>query len=249
MKNYNLNSTVRTNCKNCAFAIYNANTQVGCEHDRIQQFRTDSVTKARDDEKEFFVIERFCNYFRDKSWGYDLKDKQKTIEESAVTYSLIIDCNNIVSDKSILNFISNIDYYPNKISIHLFHDKSRFSSVKEYVANIARNCGKNVNISVLSDSKNILLHNQIMNSKSFFHCVLCKTEDKNFSFAKDIEAFINRHLKRGFVIDHMGNIFINNHIYKAIAHINQLFTYEETLSKLIEDSKKLNMYFTIYNEN
>lgn len=240
------NLGVRTNCKNCSFAIYSDKTQVGCEHDRITKF-AEASKEAYDEEKEFYIIDKFCNYFRDKAWGYSIKDKQKVIEESANSYLIFIDCNEIDTPKKITDFISNINYYQRKIDIILFHSKENFEYVKDNVASIARNCKKLVNISVLSEDKNVIFHQNLIKSKVFFHSNISKLENENVTFAEDIEEFTNKRLLRGYVINHKGNIFFNNHIYKAVAHLNQLYTYEDTITKLIEDSKKIGMYVSYEN--
>lgn len=53
-------------CKECAFANYEGNEQVGCELNRLEKFRQqDCVVDAYDDDKKFAVIsQRICNTYR-----------------------------------------------------------------------------------------------------------------------------------------------------------------------------------------
>ena len=76
-----------TSCKNCVFAEYIGDTQVSCQLNRIDKFRSRNavVMDAEDDDKEFFVIERFCNTYRDSDWKdilfYYKTDTTETPEE------------------------------------------------------------------------------------------------------------------------------------------------------------------------
>ena len=64
---------IQTSCKDCIFAEYNNNTQTGCKFNRIEQFKNNGtkIVEAYDDDKEFFVIDRFCNYCRNDQWMKD----------------------------------------------------------------------------------------------------------------------------------------------------------------------------------
>lgn len=58
---------IHTSCKQCWFAVYEGKTQTGCSfQNRIEQYKTlNAVLDARDDEREFFVVNgRHCNAFR-----------------------------------------------------------------------------------------------------------------------------------------------------------------------------------------
>ena len=61
---------VTTSCCECVFAEYVGDTQTGCSMGRLEKFRKNGTTvlEAYNDEKEFFVIERFCSAFRDSEW-------------------------------------------------------------------------------------------------------------------------------------------------------------------------------------
>lgn len=245
MSNHKEASTVRTSCKNCSFSIYDGNTQIGCLHDRIDAFGK-SVVEAYDDDKQFYLIDRFCNYYRDRAWGYTENDIKKTEEESANSYLMLIDCDNINDKEDTTKFLSDIDYYDNKITTILFHSYESKTNIRSDVAYIARNCKKIVNISVLAESKQFFLHDTITKkTNTFFHCLVTNTNSECSLSPRKIEKLINKDLIRAFVINHCGNLYVNNHVYRAISYINELRTYKDTIDRLINDSKTLNMYIEI----
>lgn len=62
MSEDNRRSLYETACKECCFAVYHGKTQVGCRFDRIEKFRRHGieVIEAKDEEREFFVVEGAC---------------------------------------------------------------------------------------------------------------------------------------------------------------------------------------------
>jgi hypothetical protein len=215
---------------------------LGCLQDRIDKFG-DSVTGAYDNEKEFYVINRFCNYYRDRAWGYSETDIEKVKLESSISFSILIDCDDICKTaNSTTEYIRGIDYIDNKLDIVLYHNTDNFSKVKDSVASIARNCRKTVNISTVSDSQNHFLHDYNKKSKSYFHCLLKSIDTAGLDFAHKINNFVNGELGRCFVIEYCGNLFVNNHIYRAVAYLNEYHLYDDVIQKLLDESHKLDRY-------
>lgn len=86
-------------CKNCVFAKYDGNTQVGCELGRTSKFKKlGALIEAKDNNKEFFIVNgRICNAYRDKDWvEHIVKNhsmsaiKKKLKSEIDVTVDLVI---------------------------------------------------------------------------------------------------------------------------------------------------------------
>ena len=56
MKSKPSGKMVETSCKECIFAVYENDTQVGCFANRIEKFKeAKEIIEAYDDEKEFYV--------------------------------------------------------------------------------------------------------------------------------------------------------------------------------------------------
>ena len=60
-----------TSCKGCVFAEKIGITQMSCALDKLAQFQEAgaNIVEARDDDEEFFTIDRFCSFYRDEQWG------------------------------------------------------------------------------------------------------------------------------------------------------------------------------------
>jgi hypothetical protein len=86
---------IRTSCKECVFAMYVGKTQMDCSLGRLDKFRKVGVPviESYDDNKEFFVIERFCNTYRTEDWKPRYKKITKedsALKESQATFDFII---------------------------------------------------------------------------------------------------------------------------------------------------------------
>jgi hypothetical protein len=96
-----------TSCKDCVFAVYENNTQCGCSTGRLEKFKDvgTHIVEAQDGEKEYMVIERFCNHYREKNWMTNskpvrswgrIKNKEKTVKkETQIRCGVIIILKNI----------------------------------------------------------------------------------------------------------------------------------------------------------
>ncbi len=61
-----------TSCKDCIFAEYKEETQVGCSRGILEKYRNlgINIVEAYDYDKEFYVIEnRLCQYYRTQEWA------------------------------------------------------------------------------------------------------------------------------------------------------------------------------------
>ena len=77
---------IATNCKDCYFADYKNNTQVGCSLNRLEKYKqadTD-IIEGKDDDKEFYIVaEKFCVYYRTDK---DIQKLNLNNREEAATY-------------------------------------------------------------------------------------------------------------------------------------------------------------------
>ena len=83
---------IKTVCRDCAFAKYEGETQIGCKLGKLEKLRDlgETVVAAYDDtEKEFFIIQdRFCVFWRDPNWKdseFARIPKDKRNDESLAT--------------------------------------------------------------------------------------------------------------------------------------------------------------------
>lgn len=244
MKSQQPESSIKTNCKECAFAIYDGKTQTSCEFDRIKKFDTKAIP-AYDDDKEFYVIDSLCSYYRNTAKGYTANDKNKVIEQSALTFDLLIDCNHIskTQESNLIDFLSKYSYYPNKTKILLFHEHGNKGSVKNSVEVIAR-LYSNINISVCMDT-NEFLNDYILKTKNLCHAIINSPEKISKDIFVKINNLVNIDLGKFLVVEHGGNLFINNIAYKLINLKTGINDYYANVESIKEESKKSNLYVEI----
>ena len=87
---------VVTSCAACCFADYEGKTQVGCELGRIEKFQEKGtkIVEAEDGEREFYVVHRMCNCYREQDWAEYWKNKKKRVnKENAVRVNFIVPIN------------------------------------------------------------------------------------------------------------------------------------------------------------
>lgn len=103
-----------TSCQKCIFAIYNGDTQTGCEFNKLDEYE---LREAYNDDGKFYVLNGICNILRHKDWNNGVKDKNKISQEIAFKLLVIIDgfSLNSMALKKI-----NIEYkYPKNIDYHI----------------------------------------------------------------------------------------------------------------------------------
>ncbi len=238
--------SIKTNCKDCAFAIYDGDTQTSCEFDRIDKFG-DKAIAAYDDEKKFYVIDTLCSYYRDKSNGYTSSDKELAISQSAVSFDLIIDCNSlsIKNRDRIVRLVTKNLYHKTKINTILVHEYRNKSSVQKNVSYIARNCDDFViNISICSDMDQFL-HDYIMKSKKMCHLLVTNHDSSPTNIFENIDNFVNDQLGKFIVINSNNQLCISNIAYKMSSSINNQSNYQKNVNHIIDQAKAHNLYVEI----
>ena len=86
-----MDNQLTTACKDCVFANYIGKTQTDCKLGRIEKFKQNGVDiiEAEDlEENEFFVVESWCNYYRDEEWikslSADIDDLSAQVKKEAI---------------------------------------------------------------------------------------------------------------------------------------------------------------------
>ena len=142
MKSKPPDKSLQTSCKECLFAIYDKDTQTGCVANRIDMFhntpRGDVVIEAYDNEKEFFVIDSMCNYFRPPTWNEGKPDLGKAKKESQTPFTILLCADDVTEEStaSIKESIRSIDYPVDKMSIIISHDIELSVEKKRMVRNM-----------------------------------------------------------------------------------------------------------------
>ena len=81
-------SPISSSCKLCLFAIYDGDTQIGCEFNRTEKVKNNKVyelIEATDNEKNFYVLNNhICPYQRTSHWIHADSDNKKAMAEKEV---------------------------------------------------------------------------------------------------------------------------------------------------------------------
>jgi len=96
---------IDTPCKDCLFALYEDNTQTGCNVNMIQKFRRYDVPilEAYDEDKEFYVIQgKRCLWHRTETWKWAGENPYEQVSairnEIEISYQGIVFCDNDFED-------------------------------------------------------------------------------------------------------------------------------------------------------
>lgn len=111
-------TTLVTSCKDCQSALYEGNTQTGCDFGLLERYKDAGVEiiEACDDDKNFNVIKRICMYSRHKLAPLDRKD---ILEAIKVKYhAIIVLPNENIDDFSFcLEYLVNQEIKPQSITV------------------------------------------------------------------------------------------------------------------------------------
>jgi hypothetical protein len=232
----------QTSCKDCLFAIYGGKTQTSCAANRIQLFG-DNVIEAFDDDKEFYVINRFCNYYRTKAWNGGQIDFKKLKQETDIPFDLFIDAKNI-SSSELIQLLFNLKYDQEKIKVSLFHHINENVDISEIRKLIKlTNCSVTACVDI-----NTHLHNSVIRSNNNYHAVLTNDRKSCISNIDTINTLINNDLKQAIIFKLAGVEFISNIAYKLESLINNSISYCDNLTSLEQKSQQENMYIEIGND-
>lgn len=245
MKSQLQDNIVRTSCKNCVLAKYEGNEQIDClanRLDKVQKF------EAYDDEKEFYVIERFCNYYRDNSSYIDNNqvDLEKIRFESQVSFDLIFLCDDIneTMRKKICSFYLSIisKYDDKKIFPHLCYkkiyenQKACLMKIKEYMPLFK--------ISYYRENSKFI-HNLFMKSRNSYHLIVNENTLNDHNILYDINYLVNEDMKKAIVVERNNTLAISNLAYKVEAMKIISNDYDKIIDSVIEESKRMKLYHTL----
>lgn len=117
---------IETSCKPCIFAEWDGDEQVGCKASILEELKEQDIVECYDDEKKFFVLNRLCTGFRPTSWNDSVADVDKMKEESTVSFSIVIFCENMTQEEAynLRYFVDDILYHSGKIQVIIGHDEN-----------------------------------------------------------------------------------------------------------------------------
>jgi hypothetical protein len=235
----------RTSCKECIFAEYDGITQIGCSANRLSAFSEDLIIPAYDEEKEFFVINRFCNLYRNNKWNNGIADIEKAHNEAKINYNVIIKIESSITNEiveNISNVIENANetYGNKKINFAIIN---KFNSDKEYRGRLFSFIKyQNCTVHEYQDIDNFL-HEYIRDSKKSFHMVVNMDEvEDSISAIYAFNKFVNHELKEALIFKTNNALLISNMAYKIESIISDLRNYKDICNNIISKAQEAKVY-------
>ena len=252
MKSKPPDKSLQTNCKECLFAIYNKDTQTGCMTNRIDMFRNtprgDVVIEARDEEKEFYVIDGLCNYFRPPKWNDGQPDLEKAQQESQTKFTVLIHADDITKEtlSSITTSIKEIDYPKDKISIIISHDielatEKRIMVRKMYDFFVSK-LDIQSSINVYLDPKR-QDHEAFRKANCLYFIRTTINENISKNIMKEIDSRLNQHAVRAVVFSNGNTKAISYYVF--LTRFADYKDYDEFESVVTEEAKSVDLYCNI----
>ena len=252
MKSKPPDKSLQTNCKECLFAIYNKDTQTGCMANRIDMFRNtprgDVVIEAYDGEKEFYVIDGLCNYFRPPKWNDGQPDLEKAQQESQTKFTVLIHADKITKEtlSSTTTSIKEIDYPKDKISIIISHDIELATEKRQMVRKMydffVSELDIQSNINVYLDHKR-----QYYEALRKAHCVYFISTQMHEKIPKntmkEIDNRLNQQGVRAVVFNNGNTKVISYYVF--LTRFADYKDYDEFESVVTEESKSVDLYCNI----
>jgi hypothetical protein len=236
MKSQLPDQAVKISCKTCQCAIYNGNTQTGCSFDRIKIFGDNTAIEAYDDEKEFYVLKRFCNYYRNPKWNGGVLNLEKIKHESASSFDVIISCDNLTEEldvENLIHYVSSAKYYPDKLNISLVHSSSVSTNIRKNILKAYMTIKCNLTDTI---ELNEFIHNFLESSKSTYHTVLDISNISVISKLHRANDSINNDLKISTVFHIDSAKIISNMVYRLECGLSGETNYSTNISRIISQS-------------
>lgn len=121
-----------TPCKNCIFAAYDEDTQIGCHLGKLDVYRKRGaeILECYDQDREFYVIkDRQCPHFRNLKWllgvrkvhGDDVDYKQKVKQENILSFHVIVLANRSMEKlaSTLQSLLDTLGVHPVQVTVML----------------------------------------------------------------------------------------------------------------------------------
>lgn len=225
-------SALSTACKNCVFAVYDGDTQTGCEIGKIEKIKQHPVyqlVEAMDDQKNFYVLNyHLCLQQRIKGWAHDNKSmeemKRLVHEEIKMNWGAILilrheDSTNMERVQIKIDAILNQSHKPKWIGVINTDPDMDVYWIMEYlkdkdiVWNIKSQATDDINIRELID----ITFDKFKTYKFLFYAIFESDKEISNDFYDNMYKYVIHDLHQYSVIKNDQDI--HNMVVSKIAHI------------------------------
>lgn len=197
---------IHTCCKNCVFAKYDNKTQIGCELNLIDKYKSigAEILEAYDEDLEFYLINhKKCLGYRENSYFQKRNLSDATIQEKVnhfhetnhINYLSVINLRNFNEEsfENLKDQIKNISITPSKVIFIRYTHQSplfEYSSIQKFLTDSNLKCEWRLQTMLSSDMNDEdILHN-IANLNKKYRFILY-IEESNTNIADMVVAANN----------------------------------------------------------
>jgi len=230
-------SEIKTNCEKCAYAVYENNSQIGCEANRLNKFKKlDKAIIHTEDEKSWYLLKRFCNLYRE-----EYQDLDEAKKKTALTFGIIVYDHDDYSSDIAIESLKKINYTKGKYKIVISskHNKNA-SKLFNYVNYF--NKIEDVRCDLFIELDNELVDYNACRTCSMCNFIVKINHDAMLpkNFLKKINESINEKLEVNMLYETNGVSampfwYINN-------NYNSYNNFDKMIDDLREESINANMY-------
>ena len=201
------NQVLHTTCKNCVFSVVEGRTQTGCKLKRIEAYKKlgTTVIEAEDlEENEFFVIESWCNGYREKEWlltiPEDTDDLEAVRKEILPRLGFFVLVNEENSD--VKKTIESVIKAKASYVVVVNNSKKDYVDLIEECQSYVENCDLTLKVMNLIEEVNEYeaIDEAFGNAQSGYYSVIVSGEEAREDILERLDVAINENLTRvGYV--------------------------------------------------
>ena len=204
MKSKQPDEHLQTSCKECVFASYEGDTQTGCLAGRIEMFDK-QIIEAYDDDKEFYVIDAYCNYFRPPKWNAGKPDVDRASRETNPSVCIAVYTDNIseMNLRKTVDSLSKIKYDKSRLRVVLSQVMTADMSKKKLTTKMYEAIKRlGIDAKVVTVFTEDLRDHDTLKTQNMGYIVKIKTGDSiPEDMFKKINTSLNEKLKRAVVFE------------------------------------------------
>lgn len=211
-------------CKECIFADYYNDVQVGCKAERLDKFIEDNAAQIDKDNK-YYNLTKFCNLYRTESWANnttaEINDLQRARSEVMPLFGIVIthgDNNSVEELKKTVDSILNIEYPQEKVKVIISSPQIHFNEIVHFVN---------------------VLKEKFKSSESIFHIVTDTYTKDTESFRKIIDSTYFVSTRSGETIDKDLFLYIDKSMNDEL---NKMCMFDLGATTIILKKVMLNVY-------
>jgi len=215
---------------------------VGCEHDRISSFEArDEIIEAYDNDKEFFVVDRVCNYFRPPRWNEGNADLDLSKFESSVNCVVIVDIpspNPEELQKTVAS-IAKLDYNRKRFSVVFSHAMTMKN--RELLVPVMSSMPEGIEYTMVLYASSSMQYYEIMRDRDCTHLIKLESgQEIDSKIILDVNSSINIDLEKAVTYSKGSLNVIQLQAYLAKYSINDDF--DNFITSLIDEATQSGLH-------